>query len=64
MKKQAKEKIKVIPIDGKNIQTWICGHVHKNFDFVSDKNCRVVSNQKGKPRDRIKNFVKNFTIDL
>lgn len=51
-------------LDGDKVQNWICGHVHKNFDFVTEKGCRVVSNQKGKQKDRIKDYSKNFTIEL
>ena len=51
-------------LDGSKVQNWICGHVHKNFDFINEKGCRIVSNQKGKPRDRIRDYSKNFTITL
>jgi predicted phosphohydrolase len=46
------------------VNTWICGHVHANFDFNSENNCRIVSNQKGKPKDKIVNYNKNFTINF
>ena len=46
------------------IHTWICGHTHKNFDFFSNNNTRIVSNQKGKIKDNIKNFKKNFIIKI
>ena len=46
------------------IHTWICGHVHNNFDFISNDGTRVVGNQKGKPKDKIDNFSKNFTIKI
>ncbi len=51
-------------LDKSKVQTWVCGHVHKNFDLISDKGCRVVSNQKGKPKDRITDYRKDFTIIL
>lgn len=47
-----------------NVETWICGHTHRNFDFISDGGTRVVSNQKGKAKDRITNFSKNFVIQF
>jgi Icc-related predicted phosphoesterase len=47
-----------------NIHTWVCGHVHKNFDFVTEGGTRLVSNQKGKPKDKINNFLTNFTIQI
>ena len=46
------------------VQTWICGHVHKNFDFVSELGCRVVGNQKGKDKDKIIDYKKNFIISF
>lgn len=49
-------------LDGNKINTWICGHVHNNFDFNSKNNCRIVSNQKGKPKDKIQDYKKSFLI--
>lgn len=46
-----------------NIHTWICGHVHQNFDFI-EGNTRIVGNQRGKPRDNIEDFSKSFVIDI
>ena len=46
------------------VQTWICGHVHKNFDFISDKGCRIVGNQKGKSKDKITDYRSNFFIQI
>jgi predicted phosphohydrolase len=46
------------------VHTWICGHSHNNFDFISPGGTRVVSNQKGKSKDRIRNFSKNFVIEI
>ena len=46
------------------IHTWICGHVHKNFDFISKDGTRVIGNQAGKPRENIKTFIKDLTIDI
>lgn len=43
---------------------WICGHIHKNFDFISEKGCRIVSNQRGKLKDRITNYSKKFIINI
>ena len=40
---------------------WICGHTHKNLD-ITVESCRVVSNQKGKPRDRVTDYKSNFTL--
>jgi predicted phosphohydrolase len=46
------------------VHTWVCGHIHKNFDYITEQGTRVVSNQKGKPRDRITDFSKKFVIDI
>ena len=44
------------------IDTWICGHSHHNFDFISPNGTRVISNQKGKPKDKINDYKNNFII--
>jgi Icc-related predicted phosphoesterase len=46
------------------INTWVCGHVHTNFDFISNKGTRVIGNQKGKPKDKITDFLKNCVIKI
>lgn len=46
------------------VDTWVCGHVHNNFDFVSEGGTRIVGNQKGKPKDKIDDFRKDFVIIL
>jgi len=43
------------------IQTWVAGHTHINFDFHIN-NTRIVSNQKGKQNDRIRDYSKDFQI--
>ena len=47
-----------------DIDTWICGHVHANFDFLSAGGCRVVGNQKGKIKENVLNFKKDFLITI
>lgn len=51
-------------LDGSKINTWVCGHVHRNFDFRAEKGTRVISNQKGKPSDRVDDYVKNYVITI
>lgn len=46
------------------VDTWICGHTHKNFDFKTENGCRVVSNQKGKDKDHVEDYRKDFVIDV
>lgn len=50
-------------IENSNINTWICGHIHQNFDF-SVGNTRIVGNQRGKPKDRIYDFSKSFIVNV
>jgi len=50
-------------ITNESIHTWICGHIHQNFDFRL-KGTRIVGNQKGKPKDKICDFSKEFLIDF
>ncbi len=45
------------------VSNWVCGHVHKNFDFEVN-GCRVVGNQKGKPKDNISDYSNVFTITV
>lgn len=51
-------------LDNNFIDTWVCGHVHKNFDFISEKGCRVVGNQKGKDKDNIVDYKKDFILNI
>ena len=46
------------------VDTWVCGHTHKNFDLVTNDGTRVVSNQKGKPKDRVLDYSKEFVITV
>lgn len=46
------------------VNTWICGHIHKNFDFNTENGTRVVGNQLGKPKDNIKDYSKNFIVKI
>lgn len=49
-------------LDKEYVNTWVCGHVHRNFDFFSEKGCRVIGNQKGKVRDYAEGYNKEFTF--
>ena len=42
---------------------WICGHTHSNFDFYIH-NTRLVSNQKGKEKEKVKKFFKDKVIKI
>jgi len=52
-------------LDTNKIDTWICGHIHSNFDYKHNQDgTRVVSNQRGKPKDKITDYLKNFVIKI
>ena len=51
-------------LDKNMVDIWIAGHIHSNFDMITDKGCRLIGNQKGKPRDNIKDYRKNYTFSL
>ena len=51
-------------LDKNLVKNWICGHTHANFDFVADNGTRIIGNQKGKPRDKIKTFSKSFVVEI
>lgn len=51
-------------LDHNKVNTWVCGHIHKNFDFITENGTRVVGNQKGKLKDKIDDFSKNFVISI
>ena len=71
--KNARKKVKLYSLYATNLEhllikdqvdTWICGHIHSNFDFYSSGGTRVVGNQKGKPKDHIRDYSKTFTLKL
>ena len=51
-------------LKSENVHTWVAGHTHKNFDFISKGGTRLVSNQRGKPRDNVYDFSKSFVIEV
>ena len=51
-------------LNKKKVNTWICGHIHKNFDFMSKKGTRILGNQKGKPKDKIHDYNKKCIISV
>jgi predicted phosphodiesterase len=50
-------------LDGR-AQTWVCGHVHSNFDYVTGGGTRVVGNQVGKTNDNLTDYRKDFVIEI
>jgi Icc-related predicted phosphoesterase len=50
-------------LKSENVVGWVCGHVHSNFDFVTEQGCRVVGNQYGKAKDNITDYSKTKVIE-
>ena len=46
------------------VRTWVCGHVHVNFDITTKTGSRLVGNQRGKPKDNITDYRKDFLISF
>ena len=46
------------------VHTWICGHIHQNFDYISKGGTRLIGNQYGKPRDNIDDYSKEFVVKI
>lgn len=46
------------------VNTWICGHNHFNFDYITEGGTHLVSNQKGKPKDNTVGFSKEKLINM
>jgi predicted phosphodiesterase len=44
--------------------TWICGHIHHNFNLLLENGARIIGNQFGKPRDCIKDYKRNAIITI
>jgi UDP-2,3-diacylglucosamine pyrophosphatase LpxH len=51
-------------LDKNKVHTWVCGHIHKNFDYISENGTRIVGNQKGKLKDKITDYYKDFVIQI
>jgi len=51
-------------LSSKYVHTWICGHIHKNFDFITEGGTRLVGNQKGKPTDDVVGYDKRKVVSL
>lgn len=47
-----------------NVHTWVCGHIHINFDKKTDGGTRLIGNQIGKPKDNIKDYNKKLVIEV
>ncbi|MDD5297967.1 MAG: metallophosphoesterase [Rhodocyclaceae bacterium] len=46
------------------IDVWAYGHTHGNVDFVAEGGCRVVSNQRGYPREQSTGFRPDLILEV
>lgn len=46
------------------VHTWVFGHTHINFDYMTKGGTRLVSNQKGKPKNKVPDFLLDKVIEL
>lgn len=51
-------------MDKHRIDLWCYGHTHSNIEFLTGNGCRVVSNQRGYPRERAVGFDPLRVIEL
>lgn len=47
-----------------SVHTWICGHIHINFDKITEGGTRLIGNQNGKPKDNIRDYNKKLVIEV
>ena len=48
-------------LDKNKINTWICGHIHQNFNTIYNKT-KIIGNQKGKPGSYCTDYSKKCCI--
>lgn len=51
-------------INEHSIALWVCGHSHHNVDFVVEGGCRIISNQRGYPREQSLGFRPDLIIEV
>lgn len=51
-------------LTNEKVHTWVAGHIHINFDLITDGGTRLVGNQRGKPKDKITDYNKSFVITV
>ena len=50
-------------LDKYKINTWICGHVHQNFNLIYN-NTKIIANQKGKPGSYCEDYSKKCCVNV
>jgi Icc-related predicted phosphoesterase len=51
-------------LEKEKVHTWVAGHIHRNFDFITKGGTRLVGNQRGKPNDHITDYNKSMVINV
>ena len=46
------------------IDVWCYGHTHTNLSFVAENGCRVISNQRGYPGERVADFNPGLVVEI
>lgn len=46
------------------VHTWIAGHIHSNFNIITEGGTHLVGNQRGKPKDKILDYNKSLVITV
>ena len=46
------------------VHTWICGHVHNNFDMITEGGTRLIGNQRGKIRDNLTDYRMDCSVNI
>lgn len=51
-------------LEKEKVHTWVAGHIHINFDLITEGGTRLVGNQRGKPKDHITDYNKSMVITI
>jgi predicted phosphohydrolase len=51
-------------LNKEKVHTWVAGHIHINFDLITEGGTRLVGNQLGKPKDHITDYNKSMVISI
>ena|SRR3989304_9768528 len=51
-------------LTAKQVDTWIFGHTHIQVNTVSKEGTKLIANQKGKPKENIMDYRKDFVLNF
>ena len=51
-------------LTSEKVHTWVAGHIHHNFDLITEGGTHLVGNQRGKPKDKITDYNKSMVITV